>query len=65
MCSWSIVLPVNAWMVFGTFWTLCSRREAVTMMEYLRPEGCIYRVWCGSRAEADGVVQSCRRIYGA
>jgi hypothetical protein len=34
------------------------------MMEYLRPEGCIYRVECGSRDEADMVIKACERLYG-
>lgn len=46
-------------------WLYGNARETITMMEYLRPEGCIYRVWCNSAEEADAVVAACRRIYGA
>ena len=46
-------------------WLYGSGAEAVKMMEYLKPEGCIYRVWAGSRQEAEDVVRACRRIYGA
>ncbi len=45
-------------------WLNGTGREVIQMMEYLRPEGCIYRVECGSRDEADMVIKACERLYG-
>jgi hypothetical protein len=45
-------------------WLYGGAQDCIRMMEYLPPEGCIYRAWCGSREEADAVVAACRRIYG-
>jgi len=45
-------------------WLNGTGREVIQMMEYLRPEGCIYRVDCDSREEADVVIKACERIYG-
>jgi hypothetical protein len=45
-------------------WLYGNAAEACAMMEYLKPEGCMYRVWCGSRAEAEDVARTCGRIYG-
>ena len=45
-------------------WLYGNAKECTTMMEYLPPEGCIYRVGCGSRDEAESLVRFCRQRYG-
>ena len=45
-------------------WLYGSVQEAETMMKYLKPEGCIYGLWCSSKEEAQALVKTAEKIYG-
>lgn len=42
-------------------WLYGSAEEARRMMSYLRPEGCMYTVWCSSREEAEELLRVSQR----
>ena len=44
-------------------WLYGSTQEAETMMKFLRPEGCMYALWCNSREEAQAFVRKVETIY--
>ncbi len=45
-------------------WLWGSPRDADAMMEYLKPEGCMYNVWCSSREEAEALLKRAGRRQG-
>jgi len=44
-------------------WLYGSARDAEIMMKHLKPEGCMYTIWCSSKEEAEALVKTAERIY--
>jgi hypothetical protein len=45
-------------------WLYGSAQEAEAMMRYLKPEGCMYTIWCSSKEEAQALLKAAENIYG-